>query len=246
MNTNIITANTVRKPTKICVPLAEAMNWRGESHQITRKLDGEFHVYNIELGGLSAVLATERMKYKANGFFTPSDRANFAKFGIYCVAFDVLKVGCLDMRDMPLRARWAQLAALAPHFDDQSGLVLVESGFGGDFVAAAMAAGAEGCCAKSWASQWGEPMTAAKRLQTFYCVVTSLPVGKQSVRIALAVGDDYARGEDCGSIALRGLKCDRVRIGSILKVNCMDITPAGMLREARLDDDSEISWLKRY
>ena len=241
MNTNIITQNTVHKPSKVCVPLAEAMNWNGTHHNITRKLDGEFDVFEFNSGGLTAVLACELMQFKRNGFFTPSDHAKFASHGVWRGVYDLLSIGGLDMRRAPLRLRWAQLCAIAPRFDAQSGLFLAEAGFGGDFVAAVMADGAEGCVAKLWSGHWGETMTAAKRLQTFSCSVTRLATSSQSVGIS-----DATTGQPRGNVCLFSGKCDRVRVGSKIKVEGLGLGPSGSIREPRICSDSENSWLISY
>lgn len=64
--------------------------------------------------------------------------------------------------------------------------------------------------------------------------------GRSSVRLC------HADGSDAGWIALRGEKFDRVRHGSLLKVEAFGLTAKGLLREARIDKDSPDSWLVRH
>ncbi len=237
---------TLQKPQKRCVTVAQGLAWRSSLYQVSRKYDGCFETRAIQVGGISAVLAVERMKFKAGGMFTASDRSNFDRFGVWDAAWDVLDIGGLDLRNAPLRVRWAQLCAMAPLFKTLPGLLLAESGPGGDFVGACLAAGAEGACAKDWNSPWGEIMLACKPLQTFLCVVTGFVGGGQSVTMARTHGGNFDRGEFCGGIALRGGKIERVRIGSIIKVECLGTTPNGMLREARPCSDTASSWLVKY
>jgi len=239
------------KPRKVCVPVADAVRWRGNDCLLQRKYDGEFEVRTVQMGGLDITMAGEFMKHKAGGLYTAADHANFAKYGVWMAAFDLLTIGGLDVSSDPLRWRWAQLCALAPYWEPRSGLVLAESGFGGEFVSAVLDTGGEGVVAKPWQMPWNTVMWAAKPLQTFYCMVTGFCGGRQTVKIARIDGDkphavDVPSIVPCGTLAMRGLKCDRVRIGSIVKVEALGLTPAGLLREARLCADTATSWLVKY
>jgi hypothetical protein len=53
---------------------------------------------------------------------------------------------------------------------------------------------------------------------------------------------DVVTGQARGKLPLRS-RFDQVRIGSVLKVEAFGLTARGMLREARLDRDTETSWL---
>lgn len=110
----------------------------------------------------------------------------------------------------------------------------------GEFLEAVWARGGEGVCAFDWDAPWGE-MLACKRLETFLCAVTGFCGGTQSVNIALA-----GTGKPCGHVALRGGKCDRVRVGSIIKVEGFGLTAAGCIREPRPCKDTAMSWLVKF
>ena len=51
---------------------------------------------------------------------------------------------------------------------------------------------------------------------------------------------------ECGHVALRGGKCDRVLVGSIVKVEGFGLTAAGMIREPRVCGDTPTSWLVKF
>lgn len=98
-----------------------------------------------------------------------------------------------------------------------------------------------------------------KRLETFFCVVTSCGGNTQSVEVVLVTSDEWrvTSGETAplithhsslitSRVALRSGKCDRVRVGSIIKVEGVGLTAAGRIREPRPCADSPQSWLVRY
>jgi hypothetical protein len=220
--------------------------------------------------GISAVLAVERMRWKSGGSFTPRDLKMLGRIGdaslpggksCFDAAFDLLALGGVDMRERPLRERWAQLCALSACFGGTDGaigtsrptIILAEMGNGGEVLEAVLADGGEGVVAKAWDAPWGAPMWACKRLQTFYCVVTGFNGGTQSVKIGIL--HDYAPSgkigpdihvSDCGSVPLLGGKCDRVRVGSIIKVEGFGLTAGGKIREPRVCRDTATSWLVKY
>ena len=51
---------------------------------------------------------------------------------------------------------------------------------------------------------------------------------------------------DFGSVPLLGGKCDRVRVGSIIKVEGFGLTAGGKIREPRVCRDTATSWLVKY
>ncbi len=109
---------------------------------------------------------------------------------------------------------------------------------GGEGIEALMADGYEGGVAKDLSLPYGE-MFACKRLSTFLCVVTAKDTtGKSVVTIA-----DSVSGEPRGRLSLFGNKFDRVRVGSVLKVEAFGKHASGLLREGRCCRDSETSWL---
>ena len=83
-------------------------------------------------------------------------------------------------------------------------------------------------------------MQVLKHLTTHICRVTATGAS-QSVQVA-----DSVTGEPRGAVACRGGKVDKLRIGSILKVEAMGLTADGKLREPRLCQDAPDSWLNSY
>jgi hypothetical protein len=75
------------------------------------------------------------------------------------------------------------------------------------------------------------------RQLTYRCRVISTGA-TQSVGIA-----DAETGADRGHVTLRGGKCDRVRVGSAIKVEGMGLTAAGRIREPRC---TEKVWLVKF
>ena len=234
------------KPRKISVPMAEGRCWRGGGEFIYQeKMDGEFSI--AECGVRSAECATLAGERMATGRF---------------VAFDVLQHAGQDVRAWPLRDRWGLLLGLRGVIEADGGEI-VPTGNGGEFLEAVLAAGGEGVVAKDWNSPYSAPMFACKRLETFLCVVTGFCGGTQSVAMARMVEGSWLRveGENaglstlnsqlsttvpCGHVALRGGKCDQVRVGSIIKVEGMGLTAAGMIREPRVCRDTATSWLVKF
>jgi hypothetical protein len=232
---------TILKPRKICVPVSTALNWKGPDVSCQRKYDGIFEIRTIGFGaGHVAELAGEAMKFKSGGLFTSRDREMFARFGSWYAAFDLLALDGQDMRGQPLRLRWRELARIVPYCGVSGDVILADSGFGGDFVGAVLAAGGEGACAKPWGSTWFDPFYAAKPLQTFRCRVVGLCGGKQAVQLA-----DADTGQPRGMMRLSEGKICQIRVGSLLKV-CGYLNPSGAIREARCDADSPGSWLIQH
>ncbi len=103
-----------------------------------------------------------------------------------------------------------------------------------------ISAGWEGAVAKPMAGNFGEGWIKIKRVENFICRVSGLNPSKSSVSIV-----DATTGQARGNLALR-LRFDRVRVGSLLKVVAMQEHKSGLLREARLDNDTPNSWLVRF
>ncbi len=104
-----------------------------------------------------------------------------------------------------------------------------------------MASGAEGVVAKPLDAPYGS-MECYKALQIRKCAV--LRIGpSQSVEI-IASGND----EDVvtGFVKLGGGKVDKVRVGSLIKVESLGLTSNGKLREPRICTDTPDSWLVKY
>lgn len=166
----------------------------------------------------SARLVGEQMR--SGGFYT----------------FDIIEFSGQDLRGLPLGERLMVLDEVIAH---QSSLRRPATGSGGEFLETILARGGEGIVAKRLDQPFGALQFKCKRLQTFFCSVTGFVHGKNSVSIA-------EPGSDRGHVALFGGKIDRVRIGSVLKVEGFGLTPAGRIREPRLCKDSQNSWLLQY
>lgn len=147
-------------------------------------------------------------------------------------AFDCVALNEKDIRQAPL---WDRLACL-----EVLNLPRPETGNGGEFLAQILARGGEGVVAKDLNAPYGE-MLACKRLETWICRVASMNGGKQSVKIV-----DSLSGQPRGNLPLLGGKCDRVRIGSLVKVEGCGLTSAGLVREPRVCRDSADSWLVKF
>lgn len=218
----------VYRPTVESCPLSTALAWRGDGEYLYQeKLDGQWHEMRI---GHSVVVG-ELMK---SGEF---------------YAFDVPMLDGQDIRLAPLRDRFACL--------DRFSFKRPARGSGGEFLEHVLARGGEGVVAKPWAAGFGQGWLKAKRSQVFYVVVTGKASdGRQSVAIAHLPGpfqdmknlpvSRREKLEPAGNLALRGDKFDRVRIGSILKVEAFCKNANGILREPRLDRDCPESWLAHW
>ena len=147
-------------------------------------------------------------------------------------AFDVLRCNGQDLRPLPLSERLTVL----------DGLRLPRSavGDGGAFLAAVLERGGEGIVRKRLDQPYGSPWEKCKRSQVFYCRVADLDPMRGSAILA-----DRDTGEKRGKLALHS-KFDRVRVGSILKVEAYGLHRSGLLREARLDRDAPDSFLVTY
>ena len=148
-------------------------------------------------------------------------------------AFDIVIYMGKDIRKEPLHRRLAILnrfAVLRPENDWN----------GGCFLAKVIARGGEGVIRKSIYGEFGFDWTKCKRLERFFCKVTKIGAG-QSVEIK-----DEGTGQPRGKVSLFGGKCDKVRIGSILKIEGFGLTAKGFIREARPCKDTPTSWLAKY
>ena len=148
------------------------------------------------------------------------------------IAFDILTCEGQDVRPMPL---WQRLEIL-----DGMNLPRPAVGSGGAFLGEVLARGGEGVVRKPLDAPYGVGWEKCKRSQVFYCRVTNLDQWRGSVILA-----DRESGEKRGRIALHS-RFDRVRVGSVLKVEAFGLTAKGLLREARPDHDAPGSWLVTY
>lgn len=205
---------------------------------VTRKYDGEFS--QVQVG--AALILAEFMRQPISGhFYTAADREMFARFpGGWWAALTVASVDDLGILDKSTRARWGALNALASFLPPN--MVIAEQINGVEDFNRIMATGAEGVCAHSWVAGWCSPahgpaMLAHKVAGIYLCRVRRAAGGTQSVEI-----EDAETGQDRGKVTLRGGKCDRVRVGSIIRVEAMGTTDAGKLRQPQPCAE----WLVRF
>lgn len=188
----------------------------------TRKYDGEFSV--IEVAGCT-VLA-ERVTAKSGAFLTAEDRALVAQHGAFYAAFDVVSHDGQSIRQSTTVDRAALLASLfltsVPLCLGGYPVILAETVT--ESAESVIARGGEGVCWQDWSAPYGE-MQVIKAASIYVCRITSRSTG-QSVFIA-----DAATGEARGAVALRGGKCDWVRVGSVIRVEGMGLTDAGKIRQ---------------
>jgi hypothetical protein len=159
-----------------------------------------------------------------------------------------------------LRQRWAEIRSIfsanpQSAIRNPQSLILAEEFPDGSALARVIEAGGEGICAHGWDAPFGADFYAAKHLETFRCEITAFIEGTQSVETVIS--DKWpvmSQAENSSPVTrhsslartrvpLRGNKIDRVRVGSIIKVEGMGLTPAGRIREPRVCQDTPDSWL---
>ena len=216
------------KPRKTVVPLAVGLSWRMDGAIYQEKLDGKFEIVKMESGKRKAEFIGERMP---SGEFIAWDIAA-AQLDGHKPEENVLSWGAM--------ARWGLLNGLAPLFNVR----VVPSHYdGGALLQDVLARGGEGVVRKVASATYYDVMEAAKRVQTWRCVVTALDYGTGGAAIAERMED--GRMEDRGTVPLRG-RATACRVGSLVKVEGMELTAAGKIREPRPCKDTETSWLIQY
>jgi ATP-dependent DNA ligase len=211
-------AVAIEHPRKTVVPLAIGLSWRDDGAMYFEKLDGKFAVRELEDG---SVLAGE-----------------WTRIGF--TAWDCLAYQGKDARGLWTLARWDAVNQLCQRF----GLPVVKSSpHGGALLQDVLARGGEGVVRKLASASYFDPMEAAKRVQTWRCVVTALDYGTGGAAIAERMED--GRLEDRGTVPLRG-RATSCRVGSLVKVEGMELTAAGKIREPRPCKDTETSWLIQF
>lgn len=206
--------NGLRKPDINSVPLATGMAWHARGGYLFQEKSDGRHEF-VEHSG--AILNAERM---VSGELVVNDLVSFQG---------------QNMRWNSTQTRWGELLGLATGF--QGNMRLCRVGDGGEFLQQILSEGGEGIVAKPLDTPFGTAWLKCKRCQAFHCVVSSLDCSRGSVELC-----DAATGAGRGKLALRG-KFEQVRIGSVLKVEAFGLTAKGLLREARLDRDTDSSWL---
>ena len=215
---------TIRKPKFEPVQLAVGLRWRGGGdYHYAEKMDGKF-AFEEHAG---CIVAGELM---------PDGRF---------FAFNVARAFGEDVTRRPFRERLAILDGWTaigvqpgnpwlPHWRRPA------AGSGGEFLKAVIERGGEGVVASQWDAPWGFMQFKCKIVQAFLCRITALDHARGSADLS-----DAATGQSRGRLPLRS-KFDRVRVGSVLKVEAFGEHKSGLLREARLDHDTQTSWLVQF
>ena len=207
-------AEVLPHPSKTIVTLAEARQWSHGDFLVQRKLDGELDKFTIA----GADILCEFMKRKSGGFYTADDEAMFAKFpNGWRAALTVAAIHGENVLHKSNYERWNTLRHLSRDFPDD--IIIVEQCDVPENLTTE-----EGYVAHSWDAPWGT-MQAVKQATIYVCRVSSMG-GTQSVGIA-----DAATGAALGNVKLGGGKCDRVRVGSLIRVEGMGLTDKGLIRQ---------------
>ena len=159
------------------------------------------------------------------------------------VVNDLIVANGQDIRHESMAARWRWLNELARQAALPAQARLSRAGRGAEFIEAE--AGRNGpadiVVCKPLAAPFGVDWCKIKFAVPSLVVVTALDYARGSVALA-----DAGTGAGRGKLPLRGGRFERVRAGSILKVVSAGITARGMLREARPDTDTPVSWLVKF
>ena len=222
MNSEHRTESPLPHPRKTLVTREVARGWSPEQFLILRKYDGD--LARVRLGGGAVVLA-EFMRPKSGGFFTAEDHAMHARFPLgWWVALTVEELHGENVLAKSTAWRAGCLRILAKVFAPD--MVLAEVVMDVD---AAFAAGAEGVVGHAWDAPWGD-MVCVRQAGIWTCRVTSVG-STQSVGIEIVHSPQSTVGSPAGRVKLGGGKVDRVRVGSIIRVEGMGLTDAGKIRQ---------------
>lgn len=205
-----------KKPYKVIVEMNVAHAWSDDGSIYQPKLDGMF---------------TEQLLPDETLVVGESVASRFT-------AFDILTFQKQDVSKSPLSSRLSLLREVCAKYD--LNMIRCHT-HGGNFLREVLLNGGEGIVRKDPAGTYWAPMFAAKRLSQWQCVVTGFVPGSQVVTIA-----DAITTENRGKVALFGGKCSQVRVGSVLKVEGMQLHKTGKIREPRICQDSATSWLVKF
>ena len=206
----------IAHPRKLVVPLAVGLSWGHDGAIYQAKLDGEFMTRTVPGGG---VLLGEQMR---SGQFIAWD----------CAAYDYADVRHLNtvargmMRDALCRAVGVRVVESSPD--------------GGELLQRVLVGGGEGIVRKLPDATYYDAMEACKRLHTWLCRVVAL---NHATGGASTV--DAATGEARGTVPLRN-RAGQCRVGSIVKVEGLELHAGGKIRDPRPCKDTEASWLVRF
>lgn len=198
-------------PPKILVTIEQGRAWGQDCAIYQEKLDGNFET--VAMGG--DVLAGESIKNTLAGQAWRGARV--------FVVWDCLARNGRDIRQQPASVRWNAARDLAGKY----GLPVVQSDVnGGRLLARVLAAGGEGVVRKDAGATYFDAMQACKRSIIVECRVTGIGPG-QSITLAGERGD-------LGKCPAKGGAADRVRVGSVVRVEAACYTVNNKLREAKL------------
>lgn len=217
------------KPTLTQIPLAAARGLAAADYLVQRKSDGRHCIVTAP--------AFEPLQFNAEAV---SHSGPPGKNAPRCYRVnDVLLSG------LTTRERWRELQAMAPHFPPdwqiEKAATINHQPSINPFLEEELSNGGEGVVLKPWHTPFGIGWLKAKRSENFIVRVTDFNGGTRSVFVA-----DAATGAARGKVALLGDRCERVRVGSVLKLTGYGLTARGQIREPRPDADEPESWLMVY
>ena len=189
-------------------------NFSAQDYLIQRKMDGQ--IATREVAG--AVLLGELVSARSGAFLTSADRALIATHGSFFAAFTVLSVSGENMLAKSTDERFAMLYRCAVQLPPD--VVLVNQA-----TVPEKLIDEEGYVAHAWGDAWGN-MFAVKQTSIYECRVTATG-SRQSVEVQV-----LATGATC-RVTLAGGKVDQVRVGSIIRVECLNVTDDGRLYQPR-------------
>lgn len=222
------------KPTKQLAPLEVGWRWGDDGAIYQEKLDGRFSIFYPEAG---AVEDEQYPPSKTNNNVGAQVLAGELMSSGQFIAFDCLRFEGADVRGLPLVERLRLRESLCARF----GVAQVPSTTnGGELLREVLERGGEGIVRKLPGSSWFDAMTACKRLQTWVCRVRSLSYATGAAKIS-----DATTGEDRGTVPLRN-RVTQCRIGSLVKVEGLELHAGGAIRDPRPCKDSATSWLVTF
>ena len=224
-------------PEKHLVTLDQARAWSPAQYLIQRKYDGCLRTLDVQTIAGTVTILCEHMHRKSGGFYMPADLAMFERFpdGWYAALTIAAVHGETELHTRTAN-RWNILRILAPELPKN--MILAQE-IAPENIGAALAAGAEGICAHLLDGPWGT-MECHKVLNQWLCRVTARGA-TQSVTLA-----DAATNEPRGKVKMAGGRADRLRVGSLVKIEGLGLTDAGLIREPRPCLDMPDSWLIRF
>lgn len=153
------------------------------------------------------------------------------------IAWDCVKFDGVDVRHYGAETR----AMMRDDICRAAGVRVVQSHYnGGELLQAVLARGGEGIVRKMPGATYFDAMQAAKRLATWVCRVARLDLATGGADIV-----DHITGESRGRVPLRN-RAALCRVGSLVKVEGLELTAGGKIREPRPCKDTPASWLVQF